>query len=126
MCEGGALKPTWNFEKVEHIESLDNWVEQMDMWCWPSWKIGLLGSAELFGMGISGFLTKLLTDSIGRYKTMIIGDFTTWACAVVALWWPLYPVRVIAILFFGVCNFRYFTMVMMLYEHIPIRTQSVT
>lgn len=62
--------------------SLHNWVEQLDLVCTPSFRLGLLGSMYFAGWTVTILFIPLLADKIGRRWIFFISVVITWA----ALW----------------------------------------
>jgi len=46
--------------------SLHNWVQQLNLWCVPSFKLGLLGSMYFAGWAFTVIWVPLLADKVGR------------------------------------------------------------
>lgn len=40
--------------------SLHNWMEEMDMICWPNYQIGMFGTMYFMGFAISGVLLQFI------------------------------------------------------------------
>ena len=53
--------------------SLNNLVEQLDLRCTESWKIGMLGSCYFFGAVLGNLFLSSLGDTVGRIIMMRIG-----------------------------------------------------
>ena len=66
ICEGTELKPGVEF-RVDYSDSLSlhNWVQELDMYCYSDYQIGLFGSMYFFGYAISSLLIKF-SDWLGR------------------------------------------------------------
>ena len=52
--------------------SLNNWVEQLNMYCMDGKYIGLIGALAFLGSAIACAILPILGDKIGRYPVFIV------------------------------------------------------
>ena len=75
LCEKKhEFKKDVKFEiQTDDISYIENWVpeNELDMYCYPEYQIGLFGSIYFFGLAIGTVLTKV-SDFIGRKNAMFI------------------------------------------------------
>lgn len=70
ICTNSTLKWEVDFSKVE---SLNNWTQQLDLYCTPSYQLGLFGSMFFFGAFIGSFILPRLADLVGRRPIYLFG-----------------------------------------------------
>ena len=63
--EGVTKNVTYEIDYTDS-ETLHNWVEKLDLFCEPKWKIGMMGSAFFIGWSASILILPRLSDVSGR------------------------------------------------------------
>lgn len=67
----------------DSVDSLHNWVEQMDLYCVSETKIGFIGSSFITGCFVGSFILPRLADIVGR-KPMFLTGLAIFMAVVVA------------------------------------------
>ena len=62
----------------DNIYSIHNWVEKLDLWCCPGWKLGMLGSVVFIGWVLTLPWIPRLSDMYSRKKFFIFGMVVDW------------------------------------------------
>ena len=90
----------------------------MEMWCIPSWQMGLFGSCYLVGYAISGLLMRV-GDWMGKIKYLQILTFTNIVVVVFITWVPYIWPRIIGMTFLGLLAVRMALGYMSITEFLP-------
>lgn len=70
ICSNTTLKWEVDFSKEE---SLENWTQKLNLYCTPSYQLGLFGSMFFFGAFIGSFILPRLADLLGRRPIYLFG-----------------------------------------------------
>jgi MFS family permease len=54
------------------VYSLNNWIEQLNMYCTDGKYVGMIGALAFLGSAIACGILPILGDKIGRYPVFII------------------------------------------------------
>ena len=55
------------------VDTMNNWVKQMNLYCTDGLKMGLLGSSFITGCFVGSFFLSRLADIYGRRPIFIVG-----------------------------------------------------
>lgn len=89
--------------------SLNNWVEQLDMYCTDGKYIGLIGALAFLGSAIACAILPILGDKIGRYPVFIITQAFQIPMFLAALYTNSIGVIYFVVFFLGFCLIGRFT-----------------
>ena len=55
------------------VDTMNNWVKQMDLYCTSKLQMGLLGSSFISGCFVGSFILARMADIYGRRPIFIVG-----------------------------------------------------
>ena len=88
---------------------LDNWIEQMNLYCTPGEAIGVVGAMAFMGCALACFFLPVLGDLYGRYNVYMMTSLLQLPLYIAALYTHLLGVTYIVTFYFGVALIGRFT-----------------
>ncbi len=124
--EVACSSATVNYEvDYQSIDSLHNWIEQMDLYCVSEVQLGSLGSSFMAGCFFGSFILPRAADIIGR-KPMFVTGLVIFICVVTASLFCRNLYLAYFLLFMGGISEtgRYYVAYVYLVEFMPQRYQN--
>ena len=123
ICRNGAPRKDIDWQiNWSSTQTINNWVEEMDLICTPKYLIGMFGSSYMIGLALSGIFLKL-SDHFGRKRIIQIGCLLSWIVVVYLYSFPKINWRLTMLFMLGIISFRLVALYILLIELSPKKYQ---